>query len=235
MGLNGMEEKVMYDDNSWPQAAGIDAFIEERRRPQGVTIACVALLVAGGASLLSGILYGVFGIAASDSLALIAGLVVGVAVAAWCAVLAKAGWAGRRWVARSAQFTGLGLFVLLAAFAVFDGQRVMTDLGELLGWIYAVILAFGALSGVVACVGLFGDSAAKFFDPPAQPSPFANQPQSMMGNDADWGPSGQTPHQGPPRQGLPHQGPSHQPPHYGPPSGQPGYPPGQGYPPPPQR
>ncbi|MFD0557966.1 hypothetical protein FB566_3255 [Stackebrandtia endophytica] len=204
----------MYDDNAWPQAAGIDAFIEERRRPQRVTVACVALLVAGGASLLSGILYGVFGIAASDGMALVVGLLVGAAIAGWCAVLAKVGWVGRRWAANPARYTGLGLFLLLAVFAALDAPRVMTELGELLGGIYVIPLGAGALSGAVAFVGLLGTSVSEYFDPPVQPSPFANQPQSMMGNDADWGPPRQAPYS---------------------PSGQPGYPPGQGYPPPPQR
>ena len=212
----------MYDDNAWPQAAGIDAFIEERRRPQRVTVACVALLVAGGATLVSGILYGVFGIAACDSMALVVGLLVGAVVAGWCAVLAKVGWAGRRWAANPARYTGLGLFLLLAVFAALDGPRVMTELGELLGGIYLIPLGAGALSGAVAFVGLLGTSVSEYFDPPAQPSPFANQTQSMMGNDADWGVPRQAHH--------PHGGQ----PGY-PPSGQPGYPPGQGYPPPPRR
>lgn len=180
----------MYSDGAWPEAAGIDAFIEERRRPQQVTVAVWGFLSAAVFTLASGALYSVAG--AGDSgfvLALPLWLVLTVSglVAAWCVVTAVASWRGRGWAAAPARLTAAGLLVACGGFGALANPETTSMSG--LGWGYTFFVLVAALSGGVSLVCLLGRAVSEYFNPPAASLPRVNQSgPAMTGNDADWAP-----------------------------------------------
>ncbi|GAA4911287.1 hypothetical protein LX16_2585 [Stackebrandtia albiflava] len=185
----------MYDDNAWPETAAVSTFIPERKRPQRVTVAAIAFLVAALLAVLAGALYATIGTAASNFLLTMPWLVavpVAALVAVWCAILGRVVWKGRRWAAGAALWSAVGLLAACGGFGAIANPKVSTMVTGAQGWFYAVVVIGCALCGAVALVGLVGRQSREWFDPPAQPNPFAQQERDGMppiaGYDADWTP-----------------------------------------------
>lgn len=194
----------MYEDNAWPDTAPINAFIPERKRPQQVFIAGMALLVGAGAALLLGLLHlAVVDTPGASFLVDIPGavmIVLGLLVAAWLGLAAQAVLKGRKWIAKPGLWTGGGVFVWYGIIGLLAKPGSEVDEGAFGLWLYT-LLAFGAaLAGAVTTVGLLGKRAAEYFDPPVAPNPFPGNPGGVPlgGNDSDWIPPQRRGHQQPP-------------------------------------
>ncbi|HIW63564.1 MAG TPA: hypothetical protein H9881_13980 [Candidatus Stackebrandtia excrementipullorum] len=180
----------MYGDNAWPEAAGIEAFIEERRRPQRVVVAVYGFWTAAGFLLLAGVLYPVAGITGSGvalSLPWWIVLVAAGAGAGWCVVVAEASRKGRRWALTSARSTGVGLIVAGGGFAALANPKATAM--SAFGWGYTLLVLVAVLAGAGCLVCLMGRVVSEYFDPPTQPAPPLNRTSlPMTGNEADWVP-----------------------------------------------
>lgn len=197
----------MYEDNAWPDTAPIETFIPERKRPQKVFVAAIAVMAVGVLALLLGVLHAVTASNASSTsapvvLAIPAALAVGIEmlVAAWLAIVATGMLKGRKWVPKPARWTG----GVAAAWYVLFGLLMMSAVGSThsagLGGFVAFLSFAAAVAGAVAAICMVGKGVDEYFDPPVQPNPFQNntgQPP-VGGYDADWVPPAQRqpPHNG---------------------------------------
>lgn len=193
----------MYEDNAWPETAPIQTFIPERKRPQRVFVAGMAILTAAGAALVTGLLHlAVAGTAGGGFLVDIPGVVMvvlGLLVAAWLGVTAQAVLKGRKWIGKPALWTGVGVFVFYGLIGLLARPGAEVDDGAFGLWLYAILAFLSAIAGAVTAVCLLGKAVAEYFDPPVAASPFQRDTGAPMGgHDSDWVPPQQRGRQQPP-------------------------------------
>lgn len=177
----------MYEDNAWPETAPIETFIPERKRPQRVFVAGIAVLTGGAAAVLTGLAHlGAADPAATGILALPGGaaLIWGGLVAVWSGILGYAVVKGRKWAPVPARWTGAGLVVWFTV----HGLLLWSAKDDAVGGLAAVLAFVTAAAGVVVLAGTFGRDVTEYFRPTPQPSPFSTPTGQtpMGGNDADW-------------------------------------------------
>lgn len=176
----------MYSDNAWPEAAGVDAFLEERKPPQRVISAMWGFVAAAVAGLIVGALYS---LAAGDDPGFVMGLPYWAALnisvwsGAWCVIVAVGIGRGRRWVLAPARWTGVGLIVVFGGFTLL----AFAESTSVFGSIHASLAALVPLAGVFCSVCLLGKSVTEYFQPPPAPFPTQQGP-ALTGNEADWVP-----------------------------------------------
>ncbi|MGH8878359.1 MAG: hypothetical protein ACRD0P_13605 [Stackebrandtia sp.] len=195
----------MYEDNAWPETAPIQTFIPEKKRPQRVFIAGMAALTAAGAAVLAGLLhFAVVDTRGASFLLEVPGLVMcvlGLLIAGWLGVLAQAVLKGRKWSAKPAMWTGVGLVVYYGIYGLLAKPGADVRDGAFGLWLYALLAFLAMAAGAVSIVCLLGKQVAEYFDPPAAPSPFQQQGQDQTplgGYDSDWMPPQQRGQQQPP-------------------------------------
>lgn len=187
----------MYEDNAWPDTAPIETFIPERKRPQKVFVAAIAVMAIGVLALLLGVLHAVVASNASGPviLAIPPALAVGfeLLVAAWLAIVAMGMLKGRKWVTKPARWTG----GIAAAWYVVFGLLMLSAVGTThstgLGAFVAFLAFAAAVAGAVTLICMLGRNVEEYFEPPVQPNPFQNntgQPPAG-GYDSDWVPPAQ--------------------------------------------
>ncbi|CAM3194705.1 hypothetical protein [Stackebrandtia soli] len=191
----------MYDDNAWPDTAPISVFIAERKRPQRVLAAAVALGAAAAFHLLAAALYGTAVIKSPDAVVLSEQIatwvmvVVSVLVGSATATIVVGLLRGRRWAPLGGRVAG-GVYAVSCGFFGLSAMPPSGTASAGFTWFYAVVAFVIAVAGVVALLCLFGRSVDEYFAPPQQQqaTPFAPtgpDVQPLGGYDRDWIPPAQ--------------------------------------------